>query len=434
MNVRPPPLSLAPLSGGCTLLWSRMSSSGPSRLSKASRVKAKPRPPKWSPRSPKQMALCSLSLPKRMALSSQRPRKRTALHKPRPRKRKPRPRPDPRPPVDQLVDHPRPRGAADLLADLRRPKGSANLLDARPSLRRHRSLQRIPLQHPRNRPKARHPNRNGCATIRPGMPKPTRTHAQVLAARTRTPSYTRERAPTQAHARPPTPLYFLLLRAAATTSLWSLPLCRTPGSPIPDRQRALLWKQQVFVCSLVDFRSPEYLLGLVPRISSQATASRLFHGDLKYAASELGPTLPNPLASVPDWKSKMLVRACVPPMSVCVCGGGVQQSRCVCVCVCVCARRILQEVWSILVHCNCADKNGDCQGVCIGPVCTAMGYCCTRTPEGKGLRAACSTRGGLEFAPRATFAFTTTKVIWLMENGAHIPGLHRFCPPAHGFR
>ena len=45
---------------------------------------------------------------------------------------------------------------------------------------------------------------------------------------------------------------------------------------------------------------------------------------------------------------------------------------------------ILPEVWSIPIHCNCADQNGDCQGVCLGPVCTTMGYCCARTPEGKG--------------------------------------------------
>ena len=49
------------------------------------------------------------------------------------------------------------------------------------------------------------------------------------------------------------------------------------------------------------------------------------------------------------------------------------------------ARQILQEVWSIPVHCNRADKNGNYQGSCLGPVCIAMGYCCARTPEGTGL-------------------------------------------------
>ena len=48
-------------------------------------------------------------------------------------------------------------------------------------------------------------------------------------------------------------------------------------------------------------------------------------------------------------------------------------------------KSVLETVWGLQVECNCADKEGNCQGTCLGPVLRCMGFCISMGGEGKGL-------------------------------------------------
>ena len=48
-------------------------------------------------------------------------------------------------------------------------------------------------------------------------------------------------------------------------------------------------------------------------------------------------------------------------------------------------KSVLERVWGLPVECNCADKQGNCQGACLGPVLRCMGFCISLGGEGKGL-------------------------------------------------